>query len=53
MGTASDHPEQTRCVDANAASIDEKLGWVRWTQRLLALEVVYLVGLIIIRPYLG
>lgn len=39
-------------VDANSASIDEKLYWVRWTQRLLALEVIYLVGLIIVRPYL-
>lgn len=39
-------------VDANLASIDEKLYWVRWTQRLLALEVIYLVGLIIVRPYL-
>jgi hypothetical protein len=40
-------------VDVNAASIDEKLYWVRWTQRLLALEVIYLVGLVIVRPYLG
>ena len=39
-------------VDANAASIDEKLYWVRWTQRLLALEVIYLVALVIARPYL-
>jgi len=40
-------------VDANAASIDEKLYWVRWTQRLLAVEVIYLVGLVIVRPYIG
>lgn len=39
--------------DANASSIDEKLYWVRWTQRLLALEVIYLVGLILVRPHLG
>jgi hypothetical protein len=38
-------------VDANAASIAEKLLWVRRTQRLLALEVVYLVALIIVLPY--
>lgn len=40
-------------VDANQASIDEKLYWVRWTQRLLAVEVIYLVGLIIARPYIS
>lgn len=39
--------------DVNVALIDEKVYWVRWTQRLLAFEVVYLVGLIIARPYLG
>ncbi|MCP9485192.1 MAG: hypothetical protein MSC30_05000 [Gaiellaceae bacterium MAG52_C11] len=39
--------------DANASSIDEKLHWVRWTQRSLALEVVYLIALIVARPYLG
>ncbi len=39
--------------DANASSIDEKRHWVRRAQRFLALEVVYLVGLIVLRPYLG
>jgi hypothetical protein len=39
-------------VDANATAVAVKLFWVRWTQRLLAVEVVYLTALAIIRPYL-
>ena len=39
--------------DANTSSIDEKLRWVRRTQRLLAFEVLYLIALIVARPYLG
>lgn len=40
-------------VDENAAAIAAKLYWVRWTQRLLALEVLYLVSLVILTPYLA
>lgn len=40
-------------ADANAAAIDAKLYWVRWTQRLLAVEVVYLASLVIVAPYLA
>jgi hypothetical protein len=40
-------------VDENANAIDAKLYWVRWTQRLLALEVIYLVALVIVVPYLS
>lgn len=39
-------------VDQNADAIEAKLYWVRWTQRLLALEVLYLVSLVILIPHL-
>lgn len=40
-------------VDENARAVDAKLYWTRWTQRLLALEVLYLVALVITIPYLS
>ena len=41
-----------QAVDENATAVAVKLFWVRWTQRLLAGEVLYLTALAIVRPYL-
>lgn len=38
-------------VNQNGIAIEDKLFWIRWTQRLLAVEVLYLVALTIARPY--
>jgi hypothetical protein len=40
-------------LDANQAAIDAKLRYVRLTQGLLGFEVVYLVAIVILRPYLA
>jgi hypothetical protein len=39
-------------VDDNTTVVAAKLFWIRWTQKRLAIEVLYLSALAIVRPYL-